>query len=122
MPCVKSSTSTQTRNACTRSRSASRSTRCSQTTRSAECARRWRYPLQILEGSRPTLVLERGRPARGTVTEARRAWNDVDFKMVDESELPASLIERAKMMEGILIASATGGSNDTHIYEHLRRE
>jgi Abortive infection C-terminus len=42
--------------------------------------------------------------------------------MIDESELPASLIERATMMEGIMIASATGGSNDTHIYEHLRRE
>lgn len=26
------------------------------------------------------------------------------------------------MMEGILIASATGGSPDNHIYEHLRRE
>lgn len=42
--------------------------------------------------------------------------------MIDESELPASLIERVTMMEGILIASATGGSGDTHIYEHLRRE
>jgi Abortive infection C-terminus len=42
--------------------------------------------------------------------------------MIDESELPASLIERVTMMEGILIATATGGSGDTHIYEHLRRE
>ena len=46
----------------------------------------------------------------------------MDFKVIDGNELPASLIERAKMMEGILIASATGGSGDTHIYEHLRRE
>lgn len=45
--------------------------------------------------------------------------------MIDESELPASLIERAKMMEDILIAYATGRSGDTRThdtYEHLRRE
>jgi hypothetical protein len=42
--------------------------------------------------------------------------------MVDESELPTSLPERVAMMEGILIASATGRSGDTYIYEHLRRE
>jgi hypothetical protein len=42
--------------------------------------------------------------------------------MIDESELPLSLIERVTTMEGILIAAATGGSGETHIYEHLRRE
>ena len=30
--------------------------------------------------------------------------------MVDEEELPESLIERVSMMEGILIDAATGGS------------
>ena len=42
--------------------------------------------------------------------------------MYDESELPSSLAERVTMMEGILIAAATGGSGDGRIYEHLRRE
>lgn len=37
-------------------------------------------------------------------------------------DIPESRIEQVAMMEGILIASATGGSSDGHIYEHLRRE
>jgi hypothetical protein len=42
--------------------------------------------------------------------------------MFDESELPESPLERAQMMEGILISCATGGSRDAPIYEFLRRE
>lgn len=42
--------------------------------------------------------------------------------MIDPNEIPSSTIEQATMMEGILIACATGGSPDNHIYEHLRRE
>lgn len=42
--------------------------------------------------------------------------------MIDEGELPAALIERVTRIEGILIAAATGGSTENHIYEHLRRE
>lgn len=42
--------------------------------------------------------------------------------MMDLSEIPSSTIEQIAMMEGILIAAATGGSSDNHIYEHLRRE
>lgn len=42
--------------------------------------------------------------------------------MMDLSEIPTSTIEQIAMMEGILIAAATGGSPDNQIYEHLRRE
>ncbi|WP_170571188.1 abortive infection family protein [Ruegeria atlantica] len=42
--------------------------------------------------------------------------------MIDPNDIPSSTIERVAMMEGILIASATGGSPDNHIYEQLRRE
>lgn len=42
--------------------------------------------------------------------------------MIDESEIPESLKERASMMEGILIACATGESSDNHVYEFLRRQ
>jgi len=42
--------------------------------------------------------------------------------MMDLDEIPSSTLEQVTMMEGILIASATGGSPDNHIYEHLRRE
>lgn len=41
---------------------------------------------------------------------------------MDLNEIPSSTLEQVAMMEGILIASATGGSPDNHIYEHLRRE
>jgi hypothetical protein len=41
---------------------------------------------------------------------------------MDLDEIPSSTLEQMTMMEGILIASATGGSPDNHIYEHLRRE
>lgn len=41
---------------------------------------------------------------------------------MDLDDIPISIIEQAAMMEGILIAAATGGSLDSHIYEHLRRE
>ncbi|MEO5324267.1 abortive infection family protein [Mesorhizobium sp. CC13] len=42
--------------------------------------------------------------------------------MVDLSDIPSAMNEQVAMMEGILIASATGGSPDNHVYEHLRRE
>jgi Abortive infection C-terminus len=43
--------------------------------------------------------------------------------MVDESELPTSLAERAAMLEDLLTERATGGVNaNKHVYEHLRRE
>lgn len=35
-------------------------------------------------------------------------------------DIPTSLVEQVKMMEGILIACATGGSPDNHVYEYLR--
>ncbi|WP_271168260.1 abortive infection family protein [Hansschlegelia plantiphila] len=38
------------------------------------------------------------------------------------TDIPDSIIEQVTMMEGILTASATGGSPDNHVYEHLRRE
>lgn len=41
---------------------------------------------------------------------------------MDIKDLPTSLVERVNMMEGILIASATGGSKDGWVYEYLRRE
>lgn len=41
---------------------------------------------------------------------------------MDLDEIPSSTLEQVTIMEGILIASATGGSPDNHIYEHLRRE
>ena len=41
--------------------------------------------------------------------------------MIDE-ELPDSLIERVSMIEGILIAAATGGDLQNPIYVNLRRE
>ena len=42
--------------------------------------------------------------------------------MIDKLAIPTAPVERAAMMEGILIACATGGSDDNHIYELLRRE
>ena len=44
--------------------------------------------------------------------------------MINEQELPDSIIERIKMMERILIDAATGGGGalDDDIYMHLRRE
>lgn len=41
---------------------------------------------------------------------------------MDADDIPSSLPEQVAMMEGILTASATGGSPDNHIYEYLRRE
>lgn len=38
------------------------------------------------------------------------------------ADIPESLVEQVKMMEGILIARATGSSPDGHIYEKLRRD
>lgn len=42
--------------------------------------------------------------------------------MIDLSDLPSTTVERVAMMEGILIAAATGGSRDNLVYEHLRWE
>src|SRR4051812_16169883 len=39
-----------------------------------------------------------------------------------EDEIPTSRTEQVTMLEGILVAAATGGSKDNHAYEHLRRE
>lgn len=41
---------------------------------------------------------------------------------MDFKDIPTSLLERVKMMEGILIASATGGSKYNWIYDYLRGE
>ena len=40
----------------------------------------------------------------------------------DDREIPDSLVERAIMMENLMIARATGGFADTDLYELLRRE
>jgi hypothetical protein len=42
--------------------------------------------------------------------------------MYDEGDLPSGLVERARMMENLLIARATGMDADTGTYEFLRRE
>ena len=42
--------------------------------------------------------------------------------MIDENEIPDSLMERASMLEGLLVSRATGGDADNRIYEFLRRE
>jgi hypothetical protein len=42
--------------------------------------------------------------------------------MIDENEIPASLVERATMMQNLLTAHATGLSADSATYEVLRRE
>lgn len=42
--------------------------------------------------------------------------------MINPDDIPSTTIERVAMMEGILIAAATGGSPDNRTYEHLRRE
>lgn len=43
--------------------------------------------------------------------------------MINENEIPASLVERAQMMENLLVARATGDlSASSQIYEFLRRE
>lgn len=43
--------------------------------------------------------------------------------MIDESELPSTLLERAAMLENLMTARATGDlSASTQIYEYLRRE
>ena len=43
--------------------------------------------------------------------------------MIDEDELPDSTLERAKMLESILIDAATGGrhEDEDHVYARLRR-
>jgi len=41
---------------------------------------------------------------------------------IESESLPTEEIERVRMLEGILIESATGGSDDNEIYEFLRRE
>ncbi len=47
---------------------------------------------------------------------------DLGLPGADQSEIPKSAVERATMMEEILVASATGGSNDDDTYRFLRRE
>ena len=42
--------------------------------------------------------------------------------MVDEVEIPESMIEKIAMLEGTLIDAATGGSGDNELYVHIRRE
>ena len=42
--------------------------------------------------------------------------------MYDYDDIPESIIERATMVEGILIACATGEPHDNQTYERLRRE
>lgn len=42
--------------------------------------------------------------------------------MIDEADLPQDMVERATMLEGILIDAATGGSNDGSAYMILRRD
>lgn len=44
------------------------------------------------------------------------------MQMIDTTDIPSKTVERVSMMEGILIAAATGGSLDDPIYGHLRRE
>ena len=42
--------------------------------------------------------------------------------MIDESEMPEEAVERASMLEGLLIATATGNHAEDRIYTLLRRE
>ncbi|MGV2102912.1 abortive infection family protein [Rhizobium sp. 21-4511-3d] len=42
--------------------------------------------------------------------------------MFDEADLPDDVLERATMLEGILVDAATGGSSDAAAYEFLRRD
>jgi hypothetical protein len=42
--------------------------------------------------------------------------------MSDPNEMPASLVERATLMQNLLMARATGLSADSEVYEALRRE
>lgn len=44
------------------------------------------------------------------------------MQMIDENEIPASLLECATLMQNLLMARATGQSADSEIYEALRRE
>lgn len=42
--------------------------------------------------------------------------------MFEEADLPHEVLERATMLEGILVDAATGGSSDAAAYEFLRRD
>ncbi|WP_085024837.1 abortive infection family protein [Ensifer aridi] len=42
--------------------------------------------------------------------------------MIDEADIPESMIEKITMLEGTLIDAATGGSGDNALYVHIRRE
>lgn len=42
--------------------------------------------------------------------------------MSSQRDIPSSTLEQAIMLEGILIARATGGDADEHVYQFLRRE
>lgn len=42
--------------------------------------------------------------------------------MIDEADIPESLIEKVTMLEGTLIDAATGGSGDNALYTYIRRE
>jgi len=41
--------------------------------------------------------------------------------MNDFADVPIEIIEQVKMMEGILIAKATGTTRDGHIHEYLKQ-
>jgi TetR/AcrR family transcriptional repressor of nem operon len=43
-------------------------------------------------------------------------------EMIDETEIPASLAERASLLENLLVERATSTSGDDGLYERLRRE
>jgi len=41
---------------------------------------------------------------------------------ISTEDIPTDVIERIRMLEGILVEAATGGSEDNEVYEFLRRE
>ena len=65
-------------------------------------------------------VAGQSNPSPGFPTHFRPGAGAARGQRVDD--IPDSRFERAAMMEGILLAHATGGSADGHAYEHLRRE
>lgn len=66
------------------------------------------------------LATVQSNPNAGFPTHFRPKPGAARGQRVDD--IPDSRFERAAMMEGILLAHATGGSADGHAYEHMRRE